>query len=126
PTMPMIDFRVVVLPAPLRPTSVTSSPLRTSRSTPCKTCDSPYQAWSPRASSMLGSQVRGLHRGVLRDLRVVAFRQHLAAGQHGDALRDAGDDAHVVLDHQHGAALRGALDERGDAVHVLVAPAGGG
>ena len=26
PTMPMIDFKVVVLPAPLRPSSVTTSP----------------------------------------------------------------------------------------------------
>ena len=26
PTMPMIDFSVVVLPAPLRPSSVTTSP----------------------------------------------------------------------------------------------------
>ena len=28
--MPMIDFSVVVLPAPLRPSSVTTSPARTS------------------------------------------------------------------------------------------------
>ena len=31
PTMPMIDFSVVVLPAPLRPSSVTTSPARTSK-----------------------------------------------------------------------------------------------
>ena len=34
PTMPMIAFSVVVLPAPLRPSSVTTSPGRTSKSTP--------------------------------------------------------------------------------------------
>ena len=44
PTMPMIDFSVVVLPAPLRPSSVTTSPGSTSKLTPCSTWDSPYQA----------------------------------------------------------------------------------
>ena len=44
PTMPMIDFSVVVLPAPLRPSSVTTSPWCTSNDTPCRMCDSPYQA----------------------------------------------------------------------------------
>ena len=34
----------VVRPAPLRPSRVTTSPLLTVRSTPCRTCDSPYQA----------------------------------------------------------------------------------
>ena len=43
-TMPMIAFSVVVLPAPLRPSKVTTSPSRTSRSTPCRMCDSLYQA----------------------------------------------------------------------------------
>ena len=33
--------RVVVRPAPLRPSSVTSSPRPTTRSTPCRMCDSP-------------------------------------------------------------------------------------
>ena len=51
PTIPMIDFMVVVLPAPLRPSSVTTSPSRTSKPTPCRMCDSPYQAWRSRTSS---------------------------------------------------------------------------
>ena len=50
-TMPMIDFSVVVLPAPLRPSSVTTSPAGTSNVTPCSTCDSPYQALSSRTAS---------------------------------------------------------------------------
>src|SRR5438552_6896690 len=108
-TMPMIDFMVVLLPAPLRPTTVTNSPARTSRSTPCSTCDSPYQASRPftlsSASGMLGPQVGRHHGGILRDALVVAFGQDFAAGQHGDALRQAGDDAEVVLDHQYGAIL---------------------
>src|SRR4029079_16297202 len=118
-TRPMIDFIVVVLPAPLRPTSVTSSPLRTSRPTPCRTCDSPYQACSPwtessACSGMLRPEIRGHHRLVLRHGRVVAFGEDLAAGEHGDLLRKAGDDPQVVLDHQDGAVLRHPLDEGGD------------
>jgi hypothetical protein len=49
-TTPMIDRSVVVLPAPLRPRSVTTSPAATSNVTPCSTCDSPYQALSARTA----------------------------------------------------------------------------
>jgi hypothetical protein len=34
PTMPITDLSVVVLPAPFRPSKVTTSPGRTSKSTP--------------------------------------------------------------------------------------------
>ena len=51
PTIPMIDLSVVVLPAPLRPSSVTTSPARTSNVTPCRMCDSPYQACRPSTAS---------------------------------------------------------------------------
>src|SRR5450830_111140 len=43
PTSPMMERRVVVRPAPLRPSKVTTSPLFTLRSTLCRICDSPYQ-----------------------------------------------------------------------------------
>ena len=43
-TMPMIALSVVVLPTPLRPSSVTTSPACTSKVTPCSTWNSPYQA----------------------------------------------------------------------------------
>src|SRR5947209_14459927 len=91
-TMPMIDFMVVRLPAPLRPATVTSSPARTSRSTPCSTCDSPYQASRPfrrsSGSGMLGAQVGRDDGGVLRDRGVVALGEHLSARQHGDPVRE--------------------------------------
>src|SRR3989449_7145970 len=123
-TIPMIDFIVVVLPAPLRTTRVTSSTLRTSTSTPWRTWDSPYQAWSlpteSSASGMLRPQIGGDHGRILRDAQVVAFGEHLAAGEHGDALGEAGDHAEVVLDHQHRSIVRHALDQRRDALHVLV------
>src|SRR4051794_9531849 len=124
-TMPMIDFMVVLFPAPFRPTTVTSSPWRTSRSTPCSTCDSPYQAFRPftlsSASGMFGPEVSRDHGGILRDALVVAFGKHFAARQHRDAVRQARDYAKVVLDHQHRSILRDVLDQLRDALDVLVA-----
>src|SRR2546423_5831554 len=89
PTRPRIDFSVDVRPAPLRPRSVTTSPLRTDRSTPCSTCDSPYQAFNPEmrrtspapdrfcpGSAMRGPHVRLHHRGVRGDLGVGALGEN--------------------------------------------------
>ena len=53
PMMPMIDFSVVVLPAPLRPSSVTTSPAFTSKLIPCRMWDSPYHASRLRTWRML-------------------------------------------------------------------------
>ena len=53
-TIPISERRVVVFPAPLRPRMVTSSPGRTARSTPCRMCDSPYQAFSWSTASKGG------------------------------------------------------------------------
>src|SRR5438045_2602550 len=127
-TIPMIDFMVVVLPAPLRPTRVTSSPVRTSRSTPCSTWDSPYHACSllteSSASGMLGAQICGDNGRILGDGLVVAFGEHLAAGENGDALGETRDHAQIVLHHQDRTVLGDPLDERRDAIHGLVAHAG--
>ena len=46
PTSPMMARKVVVRPAPLRPSRVTTSPGITSRLTPCMMCDSPYHEWT--------------------------------------------------------------------------------
>src|SRR3989440_11616029 len=127
-TIPMIDFSVVVLPAPLRPSSVTTSPSRTSKSMPCRMCDSPYQALSPRTSSrrgMAGSEIGLDHARVLRHGVVVALGQDLASLEHGDAIRERRHNREVVLDHQHRAIRRDALHERGDALDVAVRHAGG-
>src|SRR5207245_6586796 len=130
PTIPMIDFRVVVLPAPLRPRSVTISPGRISRSTPWRMCDSPYQAWrswTPSSGSgTTGPHVRLDHVRVPRHGPVVTFREDLAARQDGDGVREILDHAEVVLDHQDRAIGRDPLDQRRDALDVLVRQAGGG
>src|SRR5215813_67959 len=124
--MPMIDLSVVVLPAPLRPSSVTTSPAKTSKLAPCRICDSPYQACSPSTASngaalglsMTDPEIGLAHRGIGRDRRVVSLGQHPAARQHGDAMVEVGDDAEIVLDHQHGAVSGHRLDEGADAVDV--------
>src|SRR5271155_5868082 len=111
----MIDFSVVVLPAPFRPSRVTTSPSRTSRSTPWRICDSLYQACRPLTSSTVGARAAGvraraasamphpeiglLHVFVLRHLAIIALRKHASACQHGDAMRQIGDHLEIVLDH---------------------------
>src|SRR6516162_9930935 len=145
PMMPMIDFSVVVLPAPLRPSRVTTSPAFTLKSMPCRMWDSPYQAsrfctdriCPPAAaagmglagaavsrSGMTGSKIGFLDALVLGQFGVVALRQHLAAGQHRDDVGEIGDDVQIMLDHQDGVFRRDTLDQARDLVDVLVAHAG--
>src|SRR6267142_3705493 len=117
-TMPMIDLSVVVLPAPLRPRSVTVSPGMISKSTPCRMCDSPYYAWRSRTSSSGSGMARphvGLdHLGTPRHGPIVALGEDLAARQDGDGVREVLDHAEVVLDHQDGPVRRDALDQGRD------------
>src|SRR5258707_14933914 len=113
PTMPMIARRVVVLPAPLRPSKVTSSPAPMVKFMPCRMCDSPYQAWrsATRSNSLCRTAVSGMtgphigldHLGVFRHRRVIALGKDAAASKHGDGVGEIGDDREIVLDHQHRA-----------------------
>src|SRR5215469_4785775 len=133
--MPMIDFSVVVLPAPLRPSSVTTSPAFTSKLIPCRMWDSPYQAsrfWTDRIcppvaavdfvagaaavfrSGMTGPQISFLDAFVLRQFGVVALGEHLAAGQNRDDVGEIGDDVEIMLDHQDGVFGRDAFDQACD------------
>src|SRR5262249_44624186 len=128
---PMIDLSVVVLPAPLRPSKVTTSPGSTSKVTPCRMWDSPYHACRPStASSGAASLMAGPHVGfaylrVGRHRGVVAFGEHAPAREHGDGVREVGDHGKVMLDHEHGAIGGSGFDQRGDAVDVFVPHAGG-
>src|SRR5262249_3669327 len=66
-----------------------TSPSRTSKSMPCRMCDSPYQAFSRRTSSRLGmpcSEIGLDDAGILRHRVVVALGQDFAALEHGDPL----------------------------------------
>src|SRR5712671_6162111 len=117
PTIPMIDLSVVVLPAPLRPSSVTTSPGSTSKVAPCKTCDSPYQACNSSTArrgatvglSMTDSEIGLAHGRIGRDGLVVPLCQHAPAGEDRDPMREVRDDAQVMLHHQHRAARRDRL-----------------
>src|SRR6266849_2498756 len=99
----MIDLSVVVLPAPFRPSSVTTSPGSTSKVATCKTCDSPYQACNSSTArrgatvglSMTDSEIGLAHGRIGRDGLVVALGQHAAARQDGDAVREVGDHAEI-------------------------------
>src|SRR5437773_9574588 len=119
----MIAFSVVVLPAPFRPSSVTSSPGCTSKSTPCKMCDSPYHAWRSRTarsgSGMRGPHVRLADHRAAGHRRVIAFREDLAARQDRDRVRQVFDDAEIVLDHEDRAVLGNTLDQHRDALDVF-------
>src|SRR5262245_38265412 len=100
--MPMIDLSVVVLPAPLRPRSVTTSPARTSNVTPCRMCDSPYHACkfstdsSGEASSMTDPEIGFAHFRIGGHGLVVALRENAPARQHGDFVGECGDDIEIV------------------------------
>src|SRR5437868_11095650 len=127
-TMPITDFKVVVLPAPLRPGSVTSSPWPTSKPTPWRMCDSPYQASRPSTfrsvSAMTGPDIGFDDRWLLRHGAVGPLGQHLATRQHGDGVGEIGHDRHVVLDHQHGPILGDGADQGRDTLDVLLPEAG--
>src|SRR5256714_9590404 len=105
-TMPMMALRVVVLPTPLRPSSVTTSPRRTSNCVPCRMCDSPYQAFRSAtersaASRMLGTQVGLDHLRMSGHRAVVALGDDLDEREYRDVIREVLHDAEVVLDHEH-------------------------
>src|SRR2546427_7063329 len=129
--MPMMAFRVVVLPTPLRPRSVTTSPRRTSNCAPCRMWDSPYHAFrsvteSSAVSGMLGTQIGLDHLRMSGHRPVVALGDDFTAREHRDVIRQVFHDAEVVLDHEHRAIGRYAPDKRGDALHVRVPHAGRG
>jgi len=56
----------------------------------------------------------------------VTFSEHVAAGEHGDAVGKIGDHAEIMLDHQHRAFGRHRLDEGADAIDVFVTHSGHG
>src|SRR3954453_23624647 len=140
--MPITDFSVVVLPAPLRPSRVTTSPAFTLKLMPCRMCDSPYQACRSETdntsapaglataasafftSGMPGPQIGFLDALVPGKVGIVAFGAHMTARQNGDDVGEVGNHAQIVLDHQDGVFRRDALDQGCDLVDVFVAHAG--
>src|SRR5262249_4337277 len=120
---PAIAIIVVDFPAPFGPTRTTISPLSTRKLTPRTAAMRPYWTRMPAISSMdlarPRPQISADHVWVVLN----PFRRILddgaAAVDHVDAVADAHDDAHVVLDEQHAAAE--ARRDLGDQRHEVVA-----
>src|SRR6202021_3542630 len=102
---PMMDFKVVVLPAPLRPIRQTISPLATSRLMSCSTWLAPYQALRLPTCNIRSvlplAQIDPLHRLVLAHLPRRSFRQPFALVQHQDTVADPEHQLHLVLDQDN-------------------------
>src|SRR5258708_33342623 len=103
----MMDFNVVVFPAPLRPIRQTISPLATSILMSCSTWLALYQALRFSTCSIRSvlplAKIDPLYRFVLANLRRCSLRKELAVMQHQDAVTDAHDQFHLVLDQNDGA-----------------------
>src|SRR5277367_3959532 len=115
-TIPQIARSVVVLPAPLAPSSAVTPPASTAKSMPCSTRVSPYPAWSPRASSNADmlllvrlTKIRPDHFGFVThlircpigDLQAELQRHHLVGHTH--------HQVHVML-HQQDAQIEMRTD----------------
>src|SRR5258708_19029313 len=108
PTIPEIARRVVVLPAPLIPSSPTRPPSGTSRSTPCSTTAAPYAARKflmTRAGIRLGGRDRARERRddqrILGDLAWSPFRDHAAEIEHRHRVCDRQHKANAVRNQDH-------------------------
>src|SRR5438094_897312 len=116
---PMMVRRVVVLPAPLRPSRTVRPPRGTARSTPCRMWYWPMWVWTPdsvRMGSFIGrscgfgcAKISLLHDLRLHHLGGGAVGHQGAVVQHDDAVGQRAHHVHLVLDQQHGL-VRVALD----------------
>src|SRR5215211_5224751 len=103
---PEMARMVVVLPAPLAPMSATTSPSSTCRVMPCRAWMRPYASVMLSSSSSIGrhSQVGGDHLRVVTHFGGRTLGDLLSELQHHDAVGNAHDQPHVVLDEQDGDA----------------------
>src|SRR5438552_6876038 len=126
---PMTHRSSVVLPAPFRPTSVTSSPSPTCNDTSRSAWASPYLAERSAISSaglgMRLPEIRGNDRGILAYDGVAALGDHPALLQHDDLVGELGDHTHVVLDEHYGPARVRLSNQVDRAPDVLDAHARG-
>src|SRR3954471_12732442 len=127
-TSPMIARSVVVLPAPLRPMTQTASPAATVSDTPCRMWLRPYQALRSRTSSIALDRLPEIdapHLLVRADVVGRALGEEPSVMQDEDAVRDAHDELHAVLDEDHGALLVEPEDQVHHGARLLRAHAGG-
>src|SRR3954469_21747206 len=127
-TSRMMARSVVVLPAPLRPMTQTASPAATVSDTPCRMWLRPYQALRSRTSSIALDRLAEIdapHLLVRADVVGRALGEEPAVVQHQDAVRDAHDELHPVLDKDHRALLVEPEDQVHHGAGLLRAHAGG-
>src|SRR5687767_9092758 len=99
---PASAFSVVVLPAPLAPISVTSSPFRTSRSIPFTASMPPYATWRAFTSSKSASEIRLDDRGIASHFNGRAFGDLASVIEHRYRIAQTHDQLHVMLDEEKG------------------------
>src|SRR5919201_2999821 len=104
---PVILSMMVVRPAPLRPTSETTSPSPTSRLTPRRMCAGPRKVFMPSISSSTCLSFASRKRSAEKNVGDVLVRldllrrpvsQELPFMHHYDAVRVTEHHVHVVLD----------------------------
>ena len=128
---PLSARRIVVLPAPLAPSSAVTPPSSTSKSTPCSARAEPYHASSP-LTSRIGALIRapeiGAHHVAIGpDLVGRAVGDHAAKVERDDLVGDPHDKVHVMLDEQHrdAAAVADGADFLAQPVDFrVIEPAG--
>src|SRR5690349_19481373 len=108
---PMIVRRQVVLPAPLRPSSMVSEPAATAKSTPCRMWYWPMCVFTPAresSASLAGASSTGSHSEIsLLHHRRGDHVGRLAVGdqralmQHDDAIGERAHHVHLVLDEEN-------------------------
>src|SRR5438067_339772 len=125
---PIVVLSKVVLPTPLRPMRQTSSPARTSRSTPQSTCDWPYATSRPLMDSIgllaPPSQIDLEDARVALDLLDRPLAQHGPLMEHRHLTRDLPHELHVVLDDEHRPVRGDRLEQRAGPLRLLVGHAG--
>src|SRR5689334_5343165 len=100
-TCPAIAFKSVVLPAPLAPTTATTSPRATSIDTPCNARRPRYDAERPSSRSITLAQIGADHLRVAHDRFRGPDRQHPSKVQHHGSIDQWQQHLHDVLDHHH-------------------------
>src|SRR5690242_2754112 len=135
-TLPRLAFHrrmmvrsVVLLPAPLRPSSTVMAPAGTSKSTPCKMWYWPIWVCTPSSTSSGSGTIAApggdAQIGLLHDRRADHFgrraiRHQATVVEHDNTVGEALDHVHFVLNQQDGLVARAldALDQLQDHGHV--------
>src|SRR5690606_18325343 len=109
---PLMARKMVLLPAPLAPSSTTSSPWPTSRLTPSRARKLPYLTTTLSSCSIVTPQVSLDHLRIALDLGRRALGDLLAVVEHDDLVRKAHDHVHLVLDQADGQPVLDHLPDQ--------------